>query len=100
MYIGSTLSKGRKFLERLTAAADLQDEAIPRQPLIEIMGEHRVLIENHLGVVEYGVDQICVKASFGTISICGCGLELARMMKDQLIVSGRIDTVSLQRRRE
>ncbi len=94
------MSKGRSFVERLTAATQLQDEAIPRLPLVEIMNDQRVLIENHRGVVEYGTNQISVNVRFGTVTICGCNLELARMMKGQLIVTGRIDSVHLQRRKQ
>ena len=94
------MSKGRRFLYRLTDAAQLHDEAIPRLPLVEIMNDQRVLIENHWGVVEYGTTQISVNVRFGTVTICGCNLELARMMKGQLIVTGRIDSVHLQRRRQ
>lgn len=87
----------RSIFERLTMAADLPDEAIPRLPLVEIAGDRRVLIENHLGVVAYGTEQICVKVTYGTLSVCGCNLELARMTKGQLIVSGMIDKVVLNR---
>jgi len=92
------MSKGRSFLYRLTDAAQLHDEAIPHQPLVEIMNDQRVLIENHQGVVEYGTNQIRVNVRFGTVTVCGCDLELARMMKRQLIVAGRIDSVHLHRR--
>ena len=92
------MSKSRSFLHRLTEATQLQDEAIPGLPLVEIMDTQRVLIENHQGVVEYGTNRISVKVKFGTVSICGCNLELARMIKGQLIISGRIDSVHLQRR--
>jgi len=92
------MSKGRSFLYRLTDAAQLHDEAIPHQPLVEIMNDQRVLIENHQGVVEYGTNQIRVNVRFGTVTVCGCDLELARMMKGQLIVAGRIDSVHLHRR--
>lgn len=87
----------RSIFERLTMAADLPDETIPRLPLVEIAGDRRVLIENHLGVVAYGTEQICVKVTYGTLSVCGCNLELARMTKGQLIVSGMIDKVVLNR---
>ena len=92
------MAKRRSLFELLTTAADLPDEAIPGLPLIEIAGDRRVLIENHKGVIAYGTEQICVKVSYGTVSVCGCDLELARMTKGQLIVSGRIGNVLLNRR--
>ena len=45
---------GKHFIDRMADAADLPDEPIPGQPLVEIAGERRVLIERHSGVTEYG----------------------------------------------
>lgn len=86
------------WMQRLTEGLDLPSESVPGQPLVEISGEERVLIENHAGVTAYGREQICVKVKFGQVQITGCGLELARMTKEQLIICGRIDSVTLQRR--
>ena len=92
------MEKHGSFLERLTMAADLPDESIPGQPLVEISGNGRVLVENHMGVTEYGPDRIRVRVKCGDICICGCGLKLSRMTKGQLIIRGRIDAVSLNGR--
>ena len=87
------------FMEQITNAADLQDEPIPGLPLIEIAGERRVLIENHRGGIEYGSQTIRVKVKYGQVCICGSGLELARMTRGQLVISGRVDAVQLIRGR-
>lgn len=89
---------GKHFMERVADATDLQDEPIPGQPLVEIAGERRVLIERHCGVTEYGRQQICVKVKYGTVCVTGQGLELTRMTKEQLIISGCIECVKLERR--
>ena len=87
------LKKG--ILDRAIMSADLPGEVIPGMPLVEILGEHRVLIENHRGVVEYGCTEICTKVKFGIIKVCGNGLMLSRMTKQQLVISGKIDCVYL-----
>ena len=88
-----------KWMERLVDRADLQGEVLPGQPLVEIFGEGRVLIEHHGGVTEYGREKIQVKMRYGFLVICGSGLELARMNAEQLIISGCIDSVNIIRRR-
>lgn len=88
----------RGIIERVVMGADLPGEAIPGQPLVEIAGEHRVLIENHRGVVGYGTTEICVSVKFGYLKICGSMLMLSRMTKQQIVISGNIDSVSLCRR--
>lgn len=89
----------RSLFERMAVAADLQDEPVPGLPLVEIAGEHRVLIENHRGVMEYGTQTIRVKVKYGHVCICGRGLELARMNRGQLVISGCVDAVQLIRGR-
>ena len=76
---------------------DLPDAPIPGQPLIEIFGHKRVLIENHKGVIRYSGTEIAVKVMYGHIVIAGNSLELSRMTKDTVIVSGMIGGVTLNR---
>lgn len=92
------MGKGRYFWERLADEAELTGEPLPGQPIVEITGERRVLIENHFGVKAYSHDKILVSVKYGWICVCGCGLELMRMTREQLIIRGRIDSISLQRR--
>lgn len=85
-------------LRRMADSMDLAGEPVPGLPLIEIAGDRRVLIENHLGVREYSRERIGVNVKYGMVTICGCGLELSRMTREQLVISGRIDSLSLYRR--
>ena len=92
--------KGKmRFLEQLTAAADLQDEPVPGVPLVEIAGNFRVLIEHHRGVTEYSRQCVCLNVKFGCIRISGCNLEISKMTRDQMIVSGAIENIALVRGR-
>lgn len=87
------------FWEQMLEQSALSHEAVPGRSIVEIAGDRRVLIENHRGVAAYGNEQILVNATFGTLCICGCNLELRHMTKDQLIIYGKIDSVKLHRRR-
>lgn len=93
------MNERRNILNKVILGADLPGEALPGQPLVEITGECRVLIENHKGVTVYGCNEIRVNVRFGSLSVCGSGLELVRMTKQQLVITGRIDGVSLHRGR-
>ena len=92
--------KGKEhLLQRLTDRVDLAGEPLPGQTVVEIAGENRVLIENYCAVREYSPQRIGIRVKYGMAVVCGCNLELRRMTKDHLIISGRIDSVSLQRRK-
>lgn len=94
------MKNAKNLLERMTFAADLPGESIPGTPLVELAGNRRVLIEHHHGVTEYGCGEIRVKVSYGQVCICGSGLELARMTKEQLVITGSIDAITLIKRRK
>jgi len=87
---------------RYSFFAHMMDEsamdAVPGQPIVEIAGDRRVLIENHHGVAAYGSEKILVHVKFGSVCICGCNLEMMHMTKEQLVIYGRIDSVGLLRR--
>ncbi len=92
------MGRGRFLIDRLTEEADLAAQPLPGQPIVEIAGDRRVLIENHFGVKEYGAQRITVKVKYGCVCICGDNLELMRMTREQLVICGRIDCVTVQRR--
>jgi len=92
------VSRGYDFWVKLTDNSDLTGAVIPGQSIVEISGDRRVLIENHYGVSQYSQEKIGVKVKFGYVCVCGCGLELVRMTKEQLVIAGRIDSVNLIRR--
>ncbi len=85
-------------MERLMDGADLPGESLPGQPLLELYGEGRVLIENHGGITEYGTERIQVQVRYGAICICGEKLQLCRMQGRQLVIVGRIHSISVIRR--
>ena len=75
-------------------------EVFPVVPIVELAGNCRVLVENHLGVIQYSGTQIGIKMKYGQLNICGCKLVLEHMTRVKLIVIGQIDSISLIRRSE
>lgn len=93
------VGKAYHFLERLADHAQLETEPLPAQPIVEIAGECRVLVENHRGVRAYSSQKILIGVNFGQVCVCGCNLKLTRMTKEQLVIRGQIESVSLDRRK-
>lgn len=92
------MSRGRNFWDQLALNTEIMDGTMPDQPIVEISGNRRVLIENHFGVKVYSRETIMVNVKFGAVCVNGCGLELLRMTKEQLVICGKISSVTLQRR--
>ncbi len=76
-------------------STEAQLDALPGIPVVELAGTHRVLIEGHQGVSEYGCEQIRVKMRYGCLVIQGCSLTLAHMSKERLVVAGTIHQLCL-----
>lgn len=89
------MERHKNIMERVVQKIDLATEPVPGQPLVEIAGEHRVLIENHYGVIKYSCNEILAKVSFGYYSITGSGLELLQMTKERLVIGGCIYSVAV-----
>lgn len=87
-----------KTLQRLSGSIYQSNDAFPGMPIVELAGDRRVLIENHMGVIEYGKERISIKVKYGVLSVCGNNMELAKMTKYQLVVTGRIDSVAISRK--
>lgn len=94
------MKQSNNLLGRLTSATDLDTEAVPGQPLVELSGTNRVLIENHLGILQYCDTRICVKLVYGSLCVAGNGLELARMTKEQLVITGDIAGICVHKGRQ
>lgn len=73
-------------------------DALTRMPLVELAGQNRVLIENHLGVLAYSLEEIQIKVSYGCLVIAGNGLKLMELCREQLVITGQIDGIRLLRR--
>ena len=99
MHKGVVALKERgQWINKIAQQADLIGEPLPGQPLVELYGDNRLLIERHGGVVQYQGEEICVKVPYGILCVIGSGLELARMCRDQLVITGKIDGLKIMRR--
>lgn len=76
----------------------LNQEGISKLPLVEIAGQNRVLIENHLGVIGYSLEEIQIKVSYGKLTVSGAQLRFMQISREQLVITGKIDTVALRGR--
>lgn len=79
-------------------SGDLPGEILPGQSLVELTGDRQIFIENHRGITAYTREHIGIRLSFGELHICGQCLELARMTRAHLVVTGSICSLEIRRR--
>jgi len=69
--------------------------SVSRMPIVELTGQKRLLIENHLGVLGYSLEEICVKVDFGCICVKGSDLRILQLSKEQVVICGYVDTIQM-----
>lgn len=92
------MKNGKDLTRLIRPISDLSGELLPGQPLVELCGAERLLVENHRGILEYSREIIRIRVSFGELCILGCNLYLANMTRPQLVICGQIQQINLCRR--
>lgn len=83
--------------KRLKEFVFTSGQSLPGVPIVELAGNRRVLIENHLGITEYEHEKIVVLVKNGTVVVTGESLEICCLSRQQLVITGKIDGVQMER---
>ena len=86
------------WIRRIVCHAELDEEILPGETLLEVVGKGRVLVEGHGGVMAYCDEKIVIKVRYGVAEICGSNLKLTQMDSAKLIITGEISSLQLFRR--
>ena len=93
------MSNRKSILRNLLDSGGLEDECIPGQSVVELLGDNRVLIEYHRRIIEYELERIRIGVSYGVVCIAGGNLRLRHVTSRKLLITGRIDRLELHRGR-
>ena len=70
-----------------------RSEPLGGQPLVEWVGNHRVLIENHRGIKVFSMCEVNVCVKCGCYKVIGQNLSVMHMSKHSLVITGSIEAV-------
>ncbi len=79
---------------------DIPEEITSDIPKVTILGFDKMLVENYKAILEYQDFFIRVKMSTGLINVNGFELKMNEMTKDDLIITGTIDSVDFEKYEE
>jgi len=68
----------------------IKENILSMHPIVELVGQSRLLIENHRGVLSYSTEEIRIKVCYGSIVVTGDKLQLMEMSRVKLVICGRI----------
>ena len=79
--------------KKLVNTLELPKEIIFNLPLITIVGNEEINIENYKGVIEYSPEKIRINTECGVLKINGEKLSFKQITAENIIVTGVIQTL-------
>ena len=89
--------KNKNVKTRLNKMLEVPDEVVMQVPKLTILKFEEVLIENYKGILEYQDFFIRISTQIGIININGFDLKLGEMTADEVLVTGKIENIDLER---
>ncbi len=78
------------FRDQITDIFELPPEVINNVPLLMIMGQKKLYLENHNGIAHYQNEMIKIKVNKGQLVIKGRQLEIKKINTEEIIISGTL----------
>ena len=75
---------------------EMPKEIISNVPKITIVGSNEMLIENYKGILEYEEFFVRVNTYIGIINVNGLNLNLNQITEDDIIITGKIDSIDIE----
>ena len=86
----------RKRARKLDEILEIPVELSTNKPKITVLGFEKVLIENYKGILEYQDYFVRLSTYIGNININGFNLKLEEMTSDDILVTGKIDSIDFE----
>ena len=87
----------KKKLNRIDKILELPKEVYSDIPKIIITGFDEMIIENFKGILEYEEFYVRINTHIGIVSINGYELNLENMTNDDIKVTGKIESIDIER---
>ena len=87
------MSKRKRFNDIL----EIPKEIYTNIPNFIITGFEDMIIENYKGILEYEDYYVRVNTYIGIVNIHGINLKLEKMTEDNLKITGKIESIELER---
>lgn len=76
---------------------ELPKEVCSNIPKLTITGFDEIIIENFKGILEYEEFFVRISTHIGIINVNGYGLNLENMTEDDIKVTGKIESIDVER---
>lgn len=88
--------KNTRAMSRINEILEMPKEVVSNEPKLTIIGFNELLIENYKGILEYEEFYIRINTYIGIININGFNLTLQQMNDENIMVSGKIESIDIE----
>ena len=82
---------------RLDKILEMPEEVYSNVPKTTITGFNELILENYKGILEYEDFFASISTHIGIVNINGYNLNLEKMTNDDIKITGKIESVELER---
>ena len=92
----SKRNKTKKVQNKMNHLLEVPQEVYSNIPKVTILGFEQMLIENYKAILEYQDFYIRLSTEIGILNINGFSLNLKEMTTDDLLITGKIDSIDFE----
>ena len=82
---------------RLDRILEMPQEVYSNMPKLTITGFNEMILENYKGILEYEEFFASISTHIGIVNINGYNINLEKMTNDDIKITGKIESVELER---
>lgn len=86
----------KRGINRINDFLEMPEEITTNKPRITILGFDEIVIENYKNILEYDEVFIKINTHIGAININGFNLKLIQMNKEDIMITGKIDSLEFE----
>ncbi len=91
------MEKRREAISRAMAEfLEIPKDLVLDLPKVTIIGRNELYLENHKGIIEYGLERLRVNLSRGFLEVEGQKLEINVLMPEEMKITGEIKTIKFR----
>lgn len=83
--------------KKVSDKLSLPKDIVLNMPIIKIIGDKEILIENHSGLLEYSLETIKLKSNLGDLILNGTGFEIKDINDENIFILGSIESLNFVR---
>lgn len=83
-------------VRKINNLLEFPEEISSNKPKITIIGFEKIMIENYKGILEYENFFVRLNTYIGVININGYNLNLNEMTDENLLITGKIESIDLE----